>query len=301
MLKYKINIYNKRFIIKKLFQSFAGKHPYLNFEQLIDYFSIFGGTTELEIDYFATLFEFIENKLVNNFDVISSQIKPSYILESPYREVLMAIAKGDGKIYSSIKKARLNEHLGENIIDDLTKLGIIRLEASKELETNSHKKYRIQSKLRFKKPFFRFWFGFVEPYRESLETKDASKFIENFKAHYERLRSLIFEHLSEEFLIDYYNHNGINIVFSGSYWDKDNEFDIVALTESREVILAECKYKDRKICKNELTKLKAKAMQSNLPAKHWVLFSKQGFSMELKNSKNKDLLLFDLQDLSKWK
>ncbi len=213
----------------------------------------------------------------------------------------MAIARGDGKIYSSIKKARLNEHLGENIIEDLTKLGIIRLEESKELESNSLKKYRIQSKLRFEKPFLRFWFGFVEPYRQDLESKRYENFIENFKSHYERLRSLVFEHLSEEFLIDYYKAKGINIVFSGSYWDKDNEFDIVAITDKRELILVECKYKDRKVCKNELTKLKLKALQSNLMAKHWVLFSKQGFSVELKNSKDKDLLLFDLQDLSQWK
>lgn len=291
----------KRFIIKKLFQSFAIKHPYLDFEQSIDYFSIFGGIDKLELDYFATLFEFIENKFLNNLDAISLEIKPTYILESPYREVLMAIARGDGKIYSSIKKARLNEHLGENIIRDLTKLGIIRLEESKELESNSLKKYRIQSKLRFKKPFLRFWFGFVEPYRQDLETRKYENFIENFKSHYERLRSLVFEHLSEEFLIDYYKAKGINIVFSGSYWDKDNEFDIVAITDKRELILAECKYKDRKVCKNELTKLKLKAVQSNLTAKHWVLFSKQGFSMELQNSKEKDLLLFDLQDFSQWK
>lgn len=213
----------------------------------------------------------------------------------------MAVARGDGKIYSSIKKARLKESLGENIIEDLTKLGIIRLEESKELESNSLKKYRIQSKLRFEKPFLRFWFGFVEPFREDLEAGIHTNFIEYFKAHYERLRSLVFEQLCEEFLVDYYAGRGINIVFSGSYWDKDNEFDIVAIMHSKEIILAECKYKDRKVCKNELTKLKLKASQSNLIAKHWVLFSKQGFSVELKNSKDKDLLLFDLQDLSQWK
>lgn len=268
---------------------------------MIDYFSIFGGIESIELDYFATLFEFIENKFIQNFDDIKSQIEPTYILESPYREVLMAIARGDGKIYSSIKKAKLNEHLGENIIDDLTNLGIIRLETSKEIESSSLKKYRIQSKLRFKKPFFRFWFGFVEPFRDGLEAGVISKFIENFKAHYERLRSLVFEHLSEEFLIDYYNAKGIKIMFSGSYWDKDNEFDIVAITEKQELVLAECKYKDRKVCKNELTKLKSKALQSSITAKHWVLFSKQGFSVELRNSKDKDLLLFDLQDLSQWK
>ena len=66
------------------------------------------------------------------------------------------------------------------------------------------------------------------------------------------------------------------------------------------MIVAECKYKDRKVCKNELTKLKLKAAQSGLQATYWVLFSKQGFSGELLGLKDKDLLLFDLQDFRKW-
>ena len=56
-----------------------------------------------------------------------------------------------------------------------------------------------------------------------------------------------------------------------------SEFDILAVTESKTVILGECKYKDRKVCKNELTKLKAKALESGLKVDVFALFSKSGF------------------------
>ncbi len=247
-----------------------------------------------------TLFEFTQKDFTEQISYFKSQVKPSYLLESPYRDVLMAIAKGDSKIYSSIKKARLNEQLGERIVNDLKEMGIIRFEDSKELHTNSSKKYRIQSKLRFNEPFLRFWFGFVEAYMDEIKKGKTVNFIENFKAHYERLRSLVFEQLSEEFVNDYYRSKGIKILFSGSYWDKENEFDIFAITDKFEIILGECKYKDRKVCKSELTKLKAKALQSHLTVKEWVLFSKQGFSEELKSLKDRNLLLFDLHDMSKW-
>ncbi len=288
-------------VIKTLFQSFCNDCAHLDFEQLIDYFAIFGGAGQsIEFDYFDTLFELIETKFIYNFTFFQSLITPSYLLESPYREILMAIAKGDGKIYGALKKAQLSETLGEQIVKDLTDLGVIRLEASNESSIKLSKNYRIQSKLRFNIPFFRFWFGFVEPFRNSLVKGDTVRFIEYFKAHYERLRSLIFEQLSSELLCDYFEEQKKHIIFSGSYWDKDNEFDIVAITDKNETIIAECKYKDRKVCKNELTKLKLKAAQSGLQATYWVLFSKQGFSGELLGLKDKDLLLFDLQDFRKW-
>ncbi len=290
-----------RLYIKTLFQSFCDDYAHLDFEQLIDYFAIFGGAGQtIEFDFFDTLFEMIETKFVSNFSFFQSLMTPSYLLESPYREVLMAIARGDGKIYSALKKAKLSETVGERIVKDLTNLGVIHLEASTELVINASRKYRIQDKLRFNIPFYRFWFGFVEPFRSSLEKGDSIRFIEYFKAHYERLRSLIFEQLSNELLCEYFEAHKIHIVFSGSYWDKDNEFDIVAITDKKEMIVAECKYKDRKVCKNELTKLKLKASQSGLPATYWALFSKQGFSGELLAMKDKNLFLFDLQDFQKW-
>ena len=283
--------------IKELFRDFFNTHKYLDFEQAIEYFSIFGGIEEpLEFDYFADLFESIKNLVENDFLKLESCITPQYILESPYREILIASARGDGRLYAILKKARIAETLGEKIIQELESLGIIYQEHSREYTHDVKRGYRIQSKVRFSKPFYRFWFGFVEPYRASIIAKETNRFIDYFEKGYERLRSLVFEQLSNEILKEHFSKID-PIISLGSYWDKDNEFDIISITKSGKVIFGECKYKNRKVCKNELSKLVSKSQTLHMKPDLFVLFSKQGFSNELVNNPPKDVMLFDLEDM----
>ena len=226
-------------------------------------------------------------------------------MESPYRDVLMAVARGDGKFYSVLRKARLSEGSGEAIIEELIRLNILYIEQTREQPLKIHPKhklkkelrsYRVQDKLRFVQPFMRFWFGFVTYYRDELSAGKSSHFLENFEKHYERLRTLIFEQLCDDLLVKYYEKTA-PLLSSGSYWNQHSEFDILAISREKKLILGECKYKDRKICKNELNKLKEKADQSGISVDVYALFSKSGFSNELLSMKEKNLLLFDLNDL----
>jgi len=247
----------------------------------------------------------VESNFVENFSKFQNYISPSYLLETPYWEVLMSIARGDGKFYSVLRKAKLSENAGERVIDELVSLGILKVEYSRETPLRTHPKhklpkdqraYRIQDKLRFTQPFMRFWFGFVTYYRKDLALGRSEKFLENFEKHYERLRSLVYEQLCNDLLIKYYE-NKEKIISSGSYWNVYSEFDILAVTKSKKLILGECKYKDRTVCKNELTKLKQKAAESGMKVDVYALFSKSGFSKELLGLQDEKLLLFDLNDL----
>jgi len=247
----------------------------------------------------------VGSNFVDNFTKYQNLVSPSYILETPYREVLMAVACGDGKLYSALRKAKLSESAGEKIVDELVFLGILKVEYSRESPLRAHPKhklprdqrtYRIQDKLRFIKPFMRFWFGFVTYYKKDLILKNGKKFLENFEKHYERLRSLVYEQLCDDLLLQYYLEKE-DIISSGSYWNIYSEFDILAFTKSKKLILGECKYKDRTVCKNELTKLKQKASESGIKVDVYALFSKSGFSKELLGMKSESLLLFDLNDL----
>ena len=275
-------------------------------EQSIEYFSILGGIEEnITLDFFDDIFAMVEHNFVEHFLKFQSLVSPSYLLESPYREILMAVARGDGKFYSVLRKAKLSESSGEAVIEELLRLNILYMEQTRERPLKIHPKhklkkelrsYRVQDKLRFVQPFMRFWFGFVTYYREELAEGKEENFFENFEKHYERLRSLIYEQLCNDLLLRYYA--GKNpLLSSGSYWDQYSEFDILAVTRDKKLILGECKYKERKVCKNELNKLKEKALQSGIPVDTYVLFSKNGFSNELLSMKDKDLLLFDLNDL----
>lgn len=272
----------------------------------MEYFSILGGMDEvIELDYFDDIFSMVRANFVENFAKYQSLVSPSYLLETPYQELLSSVARGDGKFYSVLRKAKLSESAGEKIIDELIALGILKLEYSREAPLRKHPKhklprdqraYRVQDKLRFVQPFMRFWFGFVSYYSKELALGKGEKFLENFEKHYERLRSLVYEQLSNDLLLKYYEGKE-QILSSGSYWNIYSEFDILAVTKSKKIILGECKYKDRTVCKNELTKLKQKAAESGIKVDTYALFSKSGFSKELLGMQNEKLLLFDLNDL----
>jgi uncharacterized protein len=249
----------------------------------------------------------VESNFVDNFTKYQNLVSPSYIIETPYRELLVAVARGDGKFYSALRKARLSESSGEKLVSELVSLGVLKVEKTRESPLRIHPKhklkkdqrsYRVQDKLRFVQPFMRFWFGFVTYYRNNLAEGKGEKFLENFEKHYERLRSLVYEQLCNDLLLNYYA-NKEEIQSSGSYWDIYSEFDILVLTKSKKIILGECKYKDRTVCKNELTKLKQKAAESSIKVDVYALFSKSGFSKELLGMKEDNLLLFDLNDLKK--
>ncbi|WP_294958875.1 DUF234 domain-containing protein [Sulfurovum sp.] len=259
----------------------------------------------IDLGFFDDLFSMVKSNFVNDFSTFQALISPSYLLETPYSDILAAVAGGDGKFYSVLKKAHLSESAGEKIVKELIGKGILYIEPTREQPLRIHPKhkikkelrsYRIQDKLRFCKPFMRFWFGFVIRYRNDLQQRKGTLFLENFKNHYERLRSLIYEQLCNDMLEQYYR-TSTPLLSHGSYWDQHSEFDLLAVTTDKKLILGECKYKERKICKNELSKLKAKAEKSGIAADVYVLFSKNGFSNELLQMKDERLLLFDLNDL----
>ena len=260
---------------------------------------------DAELDYFDDIFSMVEYNFVKDFSKFQTLVSPSYLLETPYRELLVAIARGDGKIYSALRKAKLSESVGEEIVRELVSLNVLKVESSREAPLRLHPKhklkkeqraYRIQDKLRFVQPFMRFWFGFVTYYRKDLALGEGDAFLDNFEKHYERLRSLVYEQLCDALLVEHYAKKS-PIRSSGSYWNIYSEFDILAFTKEKKLILGECKYKDRTVCKNELTKLKLKAEESGIKVDVYALFSKSGFSKELLQVKDDNLLLFDLEDL----
>jgi len=275
----------------------------LELDQAIELFSIFGGIEEhLELDFFDDIESIIRFNFIDKYQYFSELISPSYLLDEPYRHILIASSRGDGRLSNIFRKARVGDTLGMTILEELISLDIIELEESREAPLKQYpnqklvkslRSYKIEAKVRFRTPFYRFWFGFVEPFSKDLSQKKSQRFFENFEKHFSRLSSLVFEQLSNQLLNLHYNNK---LQSMGSYWDKNSEFDILATTESGEIILGECKYKNRRVCKKELSKLKQKAEISGIRADTYALFSKNGFSNELINSSDKDLLLFELKD-----
>ncbi len=295
--------------IGSLFRAFYRAFPFLEIDPLIEYFAVFGGMgDQVVLDPFSGLEANIETQILSHFDETLMWITPSYLMDDPYRKLLIAVARGDGKLLNIFRRAGLSETVGGSLLHELESLGILRIEASREPPVRRGRKnqpvpkelrgYRIQAKARFVRPFHRFWFGFVAPYARELEQGEFSRFWDNYRRHRDRALSLIFEHLSEALLVHTLADND-PVLSSGSWWDRRSEYDLLLVTRSGRLILGECKYTGRAVTKRELTKLQDKAAQTGLRVDTYALFSRNGFSKELSGMAGEGLMLFGIEEFGK--
>lgn len=290
--------------IKLKFQKFCHYYPNLSIEKQFELFALFGGVEEkFKFDPSVSLEENIDHNILRNFAAFDATISPSYIKKVPFRNFLISVSRSDGKIYNVFKRARLKEHVGKEITTQLIELDIISLHPSREAPLKQYPKqklkkalrgYKIQPKIRFKEPFYNFWFGFVEPFRYDILNGSYERFFEYFQKHAIRATSLAFEQLCNALI-----EVEFDTLSCGNYWDRHGEFDIFGIRKDKQLILGECKYKNKKICKSELSKLEYKAQLSHLSPDIWVLCSRNGFSNELKKSTLTNLKLYDLNTLKR--
>ncbi|MGB5965710.1 MAG: DUF234 domain-containing protein [Sulfurimonadaceae bacterium] len=221
--------------------------------------------------------------------------------------LLSGIALGDRRTHSAFKRARVSEKVGAAAIDYLCQTGIIELEPSRELPPQKEypnqklkkevEKHRISDKLTFTTPFLRFWFSFVSPLFKGIQEGKYDEVKKRFTDREQNFSSLVFEQLSIELLKEEFKSDPIIEV--GSYWDRQVEIDILAKTASGKIVVGECKYTNTKINKSELSKLKEKCALAGFEADEFVLFSKRGFSNELKSLKGERVRLYRLEDFKK--
>lgn len=272
------------------FRSFYFQNNPKNLEEAIEYFAIFGGMG-WSVDTSVPLMELIESKVLKNYTYIHGDITKVTNSDKTTHSLLSGIASGDGRIHSALKRARISRSEGERAIDDMCDMGFLTLESSLEAPPRDEK---IDEKLNFSLPFMRFWFSFISPYFKGIKEGDYKEVKESFTNRKSEFLNLIFEKLSSELLKKSFKEDPI--VEVGSYWDRDVEIDILAKTKSGKIVAGSCKYSNAKANKNELTKLKEKCEKAELTPDIFVLFSKSGFSNELKNEKGAGLKLYALKN-----
>lgn len=80
-----------------------------------------------------------------------------------------------------------------------------------------------------------------------------------------------------------------------SFWHRDIEVDLY-YKDSEFCFMGEVKFKNRKICKNIFHLLQNKAKALDIKPDFYIIFSKSGFSNEFARKKERNLLLFDIND-----
>ena len=210
--------------------------------------------------------------------------------------ILSAIALSDGREHAVFKRARVSVFDGEKVVDDLLEAGIIYNLRPKHSKHNTKEDNdNLSNKLYFKNPVVRFWFAFVSPYFKGIKEGNFDESKDKFEKHFDNFVNLIFLELSKEMLKQSFQEDFLSDV--NEYWEKDLSIDIMAKTKSDKIIASSVKYSNAKVKKSELTSLKEKCAKIKVDPDIYVLFSKRGFSNELKQSKGENLKLFTVKSL----
>lgn len=245
----------------------------------------------------------------NNYDDIFVAIKEEILLKfeefnfefsDDTKKALIKFAKNDRKKYS-INKI-IPRFKAQKIVNHLLEIGFLELEVSREKKpTSKHKnqklprnlrRYVIHDKINFSSHFVRFWFRFVEPNLYLLKENKFDIVLELIKADFDNYLSLGFEMLSHEVLAKKFE---LDVKDVYNFWTKEFEMDILTKFDDK-FIVGEVKYKERKVCKNILNLINLKCDKLGIKPHIITIFSKSGFSNELINLQNENLLLFELED-----
>ncbi len=308
VLSYKSPLYGRRtgqFLIEPLrFKDLSLFFPDKDFEERLKIYATLGGTPMylLQFDRKNNIFDNIRNKILSKGEILYEE--PEFILKEELREprnyfaILKAIASGKTKLGEIINETGFQKNILSKYLSVIGSLGIIKREVP-VTEVNPEKSKRGIYKI--EDSFFRFWFKFVFPSRGYIEEGAIDTVLNRIKKGFTLYLGEIYEKIAREILWELSINGEIPLRLSriGRWWKKDEEIDLVGIDdETNEIIFGEIKWKNKPLGINILENLRAKSKLVELSGKsvkqYFVLFSKGGFTEELKRiAKKENLFLIE--------
>ena len=264
-------------------------------ETAVNYFAVFGGL-DVKIDMTKPLRTLIRRHILTQYDEIQNYIQKLTKNSAPYHKILTGIALGDRRVNSAFKRADIDYQEGIESLYELEELNIIQTETSMDFLTKNFEENNAADKLIFTTPFLRFWFAFVSPLYRGISRHEFDECFERFNNYQNEFMQFIFEQLCHEFLKKSFLDDEIEEI--GRYWDEErNEINLIAQSETGKIIVGSCKYTNSKMKKTEINHLKKLCEDLEIIPDFVVLFSKAGFSNELKAEKSSGLKLYTVKSL----
>lgn len=278
--------------ILQQFRSFCFQNSATNIEEAIEYFAVFGGMG-WRVDMNKSIEFIIEEKILKNYQYIHGDTTKITNSNPTHHKILSALALGDRREFSAIKKAKIDTNAGENSIDYLIDNNLLILDKSVELPVKDGDK--VSNKLYFAQPFMRFWFALISPNYKNIKEGDYTEVKEKWNDLKDGFSDVITNQLVMELIKELYQDDPI--IKIGSYWDTQVEIDILAKTKSGKMIAGSCKHSKKRANKSELTKIKESTLKAQLDIEQFVLYSKNKFSQELKKEKGNNVQLFSIKSI----
>ena len=282
--------------ISEQFSTFCTKNGITNMQEAVEYFAVFGGLEDVQVNTTVPLEELIEELILEDYRYLRNVVADIATSDPLLHAILSGIANGDRRTNSSFRRANVSFKTGMECVEELVDLSVLSSESSLIHLTNQRNAPEISKKLLFRTPFLRFWFSFISPIFKGIRDGEFSEFHKEFQNRKTELFQTTFEQLAQEFIKEQFKDEN-RVSQLGSYWDEHTTIDLVAKTNSGEIIAGACKYTNAKLKKSVLTKLQSDLKDIELPVDRLMLFAKNGFSSELKSLKSENLKLFTAKSL----
>lgn len=275
-------------------------YPRLNFEEALAFYAVCGGVPAylLELKPQDDLWTNIRERVLTPETYLYRE--PEFLLNEELREprnyfaILKALAAGKTRIGELVNETGFPKSKISKYLSVLTDLKIVKREVP--VTEDKPEKSKRGSYL-MTDHFFRFWFEFVFPYRSDLEGGEADNVLKKIKLSFPLYLSTIYEDVAREMAMNWSREGEFPFRVSrvGRYWAKDAEIDLVGLSDEENVALfGEAKWTNKAMSIGIYEQLKQKASGVNWKnekrSEYYILFSRSGFSDELKAARQREPL-----------
>jgi AAA+ ATPase superfamily predicted ATPase len=310
VLGYQSPLYGRRtaqFRIEPLtYLQSAESNPDISFEQMALIYGITGGVphyiNKLNAgkNFSAAVIDNFLDRTSYLFEEPGNLLKQELREPAVYNAVITSVAGGATKLNEIAQKSNLESGPCSKYLSVLIDLGIIEKKQPVADTTKNKSLYCIKDNL------FNFWFRFIPGNIPSISAgKLESVYERDVKPNINHYMGKIFEDICRQYLLYYAADLPLVIKQIGVWWgnnpllQRQEEIDIMATGENA-ALFGECKWTNEKVGVVLLDDLRRKSeIFRQFASKYFFLFSRSGFTNELKKSVKNDntVFLLELNDL----
>ena len=300
VLGYKSPLYGRRtgqikvepfdfFDSSKFFKSYS------NLEKTLAY-GMLGGTPQY-LKQFNDGFSIEENVINQLLD------KNSYLFEEPtnlikqelrepalYNSIIQGMASGNVRMSDIASFAGIATSTVNIYLKTLMQIGIVKKEVPLDKRLKKKSIYKLNDNL------FKFWYRYIPKNISRIQSNLGDSIYKNeIEPDLSTYMGEVFEDISKQYLIRKNGTKELPFIFSeiGSWWGTSpisktqEEIDIIARDDNN-IIFGECKWRNKEIGIDVLKKLMGRSSVLDSANKYFYIFSKSGFTNELKNYSKED-------------
>jgi len=274
-------------------------------EAAIRSFAVTGGTPMYLtlFDYGLSLAENVRAQVLSPTAVLYNE--PEFLLRTEFRNparymsILEAVATGHTTPNEIAGPTGIDSGPLSKYLQTLRRLRLI----DREVPVTASAKQSKRSRYRVADEFLRFWFGFVEPNRSSIEEAPAMVYEGTIEPNLSDHVALTFEDVCREVVWELIRRDELGPYAQvGRWWYGEDEIDVVGLAPGKDrVLFGECKWTSDPVGHSLANQLRDDAARvrwgPETRSEEFVLFSRSGFVEGLADELADAWTLIDLRDI----